>query len=286
MNLAPDHIVVTNEGLSTSRLVDEQEQTSFVELSLYAACPLCNCDSFVNLRTGNCAKHQLYKPVLSASIQWMKCNRCSHVFRSGYYSEDACKLLFAYAHAHQTVGHDIEKQRVVSAKMVEKILPFKSSGVWLDVGFGNGSLLFTAQEFGFHSVGVDLRKANVESILQFGIQAFCCDIQTIKLQVKCSVISMADVLEHMPFPVEGLKAAHALLEDNGILFLSMPNCDSMLWKVMDMQNANPYWGEMEHCHNFGRARLYALLIENGFEPLRYGISERYRACMEVVARKA
>jgi hypothetical protein len=28
-----------------------------------------------------------------------------------------------------------------------------------------------------------------------------------------------------------------------------------------------------------------LLREIGFEPLRYGISERYRACMEVIARK-
>jgi hypothetical protein len=62
--------------------------------------------------------------------------------------------------------------------------------------------------------------------------------------------------------------------------------ESMLWKAMDRQRANPYWAEIEHYHNFGRSRLYALLREMGFEPLRYGISERYRAGMEVIARKA
>jgi hypothetical protein len=45
-------------------------------------------------------------------------------------------------------------------------------------------------------------------------------------------------------------------------------------------------GSIEHYHNFSRSRLYALLRETGFEPVRYGISERYRACMEVIARKA
>ena len=57
------------------------------------------------------------------------------------------------------------------------------------------------------------------------------------------------------------------------------------WRLLDAVNANPYWGELEHYHNFGRARLYALLIEYGFEPLHYRVSERYRVCMEVIARR-
>lgn len=48
---------------------------------------------------------------------------------------------------------------------------------------------------------------------------------------------------------------------------------------------NPYWGELKHCHNFTRERLYALLREQHFEPIHYDISRPYRACMEVIARK-
>ena len=73
------------------------------------------------------------------------------------------------------------------------------------------------------------------------------------------------------------------MEPGGVLFVSMPNADSMLWNIATQQNSNPYWGELEHYHNFGRTRLYDVLQETGFTPVRYGISERYRMCMEVVA---
>jgi protein O-GlcNAc transferase len=96
---------------------------------------------------------------------------------------------------------------------------------------------------------------------------------------------MADVLEHMPYPKDGLVAAYRLLADHGILFISMPNMESMVWRFLDDTKQNPYWGEIEHYHNFSRTRLYQLLRDNGFEPVKYGVSERYRACMEVLAKK-
>ncbi len=99
------------------------------------------------------------------------------------------------------------------------------------------------------------------------------------------MISLADVLEHMPFPKQGLAAAHRLLQSDGVLFVSMPNYGCMAWHLLDAGNANPYWGELEHFHNFSRARLSALLIEQGFEPVQYAVSERYRVCMELIARR-
>lgn len=169
--------------------------------------------------------------------------------------------------------------------MIEKVLPYASEGYWLDVGFVNGSLLFTAQEYGFKPVGVDLRADNVKKMASLGIPAHCGQLSSLSLGFQCSVISMADVLEHMPYPKEGLRAAHNLLADGGILFISLPNTETIVWHVLTQNNANPYWGEIEHYHNFSRSRLYALLRETGFEPVRYGISERYTVCMEVVAKK-
>jgi predicted SAM-dependent methyltransferase len=97
---------------------------------------------------------------------------------------------------------------------------------------------------------------------------------------------MADVLEHMPFPQEGLAATRRLLRPGGILFVSMPNYDCAAWRLLDVNNSNFYWGELEHFHNFSRRRLYALLSDMGFEALHSGISKRYRVCMEVIARTA
>jgi SAM-dependent methyltransferase len=252
---------------------------------LYDACPLCTSKALNTLRTADCTQHELYNPVIGAAMTWKQCAICQHVFTDGYFTDATCKIIFSKTHENQRTGSDIERQRYISANMVEKVLPYVQGGHWLDVGFGNGSLLFTAQEYGFTPVGIDLRQGNVDTLKQFGIEAHNIDLRKHTHPQRYAVISMADVLEHMPFPKEGLAAAHALTRKDGLLLLSMPNSDSMLWKAMDMSNANPYWGEIEHYHNFGRTRLYALLKECGFEPLRYGISERYRVCMEVIARK-
>lgn len=253
---------------------------------LYKKCPLCDSDRFRLRTVGDCSRHTLYKPVIPPKINWMQCETCLHIFTDGYFTPEVASVIFSVIAEHQKLGADLERQRMVSARIIEKVLPYVEFGVWLDVGFGNGALLLTAQEYGFVPVGADLRTENVASLNGIGIEGHNCDITKLNLSKPCDVISLADVLEHMPYPREGLAAAHRLLDDEGVIVVSMPNSDSMLWRVLDVNNINPYWGELEHYHNFGRTRLYALLRECGFEPVQYSISERYRACMEVIARKA
>jgi len=137
----------------------------------------------------------------------------------------------------------------------------------------------------FTPVGLDLRPSSVDALAKLGLEARCCDIASLDEPCTYSVITMADVLEHMPFPKIGLSAAHRLLKPKGILFLSMPHYDCPAWRLLDTANANPYWGELEHFHNFSRQRLDCLLQEAGFEVLSYAVSERYRICMELIARR-
>jgi 2-polyprenyl-3-methyl-5-hydroxy-6-metoxy-1,4-benzoquinol methylase len=255
------------------------------ERILFDKCPLCACSNLDDCKTGNCSKHPLYNSELSSIIRWKQCSNCAHIFTEGYFSEDACKLIYSKTQKKQQVGFQIEQQRSISSRMIEKILPYVSSGQWLDVGFGNGALILTAHEYGFTPIGLDLRADNIRRMASLGVECHCTDITELTLESKCSVISMADILEHIPYPKNALQAAHNLLIDKGILFISMPNIESIIWKLMDKQNVNPYWGEIEHYHNFSRASLYRLLQELNFEPIRYGISERYRACMEVIAQR-
>lgn len=265
--------------------MNEPQPATFVERIIYARCPLCESAHIAPLRTGDCSRHALYDPALNATLRWMQCADCRHVFTEGYFTDEACALVFRKTNPVQKLGVGFEQNRFISARMIEKVLPYKSSGVWLDVGFGNGSLLFTAQEYGFQPVGLDLRAENVKLLRTFGFEAHCANLTEVTLAQQCAVISMADVLEHMPYPRQALTAARGLLEEGGVLLISMPNLECAAWKLLDMQNANPYWGEIEHYHNFSSKRLHALLEEHGYRPLRYGVSERYRVCMEVIAMK-
>jgi hypothetical protein len=252
---------------------------------IYTACPLCGSADIAEYKKADPRGHKLYHPILGTSMIWNRCDACMHIFTEGYFTPEAEQAIFSKTHDNQTVAHDIEQQRYVSARMVDRVTPFVNSGHWLDVGFGNASLLFTAHEYGFIPVGTDLRQANIKALQDWGIEAHCKTLDQLDHTGRYSVISMADVLEHIPFPGEGLKHVHRLLNDQGVVLISMPNIDSIMWQHMDKIKLNPYWREIEHYHNFGRTRLYALLQECGFEPVRYGVSERYRACMEIIARK-
>ena len=220
-------------------------------------------------------------------MQWMNCEDCHHQFINGHFTNEALEIIFSKQPEEQVVGYQIEQQRYVSARMIEKILPFKSDGIWLDVGFGNGSLLFTADEYGFEPIGVDLRKDGVVVLQSLGIQAYCDLVQNIQFEKSISVISMMDVLEHIPYPKEVLISLHSKMEKDGCLLISCPNSESWIWKFMVTQRKgiNPYFNSIEHYHNFSRTRLVSLLNECGFNVKKYGISERYRSGMEIIAQK-
>ncbi len=251
----------------------------------YETCPLCGSEDFKHFKSADCSQHPCYSPILPPTMNWNRCNACGHVFTEGYFTDEAAAVVFSKTVPHQTAGHNVEVNRIVSARIIERVASHMPSGDWLDVGFGNASLLFTAGEWGFHPVGLDMRKDNVAQLQKLGYEAHCTPIEELDSSGRFSVISMADVLEHIPMPKGALAAAHRLLRPGGVLFLSMPNSETIVWRVLDASGTNPYWPEIEHYHNFSRARLYALLEDTGFSPRAYSVSERYRTCMEVIATK-
>jgi len=254
------------------------------ERILYKSCPLCGSNKIFDHIRGDCSHHVSYRPPLSPEIVWKKCLTCKHVFTNGYFSEHAMEIILGGTVGKEVVGVDVERKRPTSARMVEKVLPYQKDGLWLDVGYGDGSLIFTAEEYGFEVIGLDLREHYVAAMTRIGYECYTKDICDFAYPRQFSVISMADVLEHTPFPKDCLIASKRLLKEDGVLFLSMPNMDNIVWRIATEKKCNPYWVEIEHYHNFSRQRLFSLLEEAGFVPERYGISERYRMGMEVISK--
>jgi SAM-dependent methyltransferase len=271
----------------------------------YEACPLCESKNFSKLKETNCTWHACYDPTLPPTMVWCLCHDCGHCFVEGYFTKEALAIIFSRMQDGQdpadlfrppkTKGpvaeYPIEGRRRISARIVMRVTDKRGKVVsdgdkWLDVGFGNGSLMLTAWEWGYHPIGLDLRQTSVDFMTQRAFEAHCIDFMDYGAPPgSIQVISMANVLEHMPFPKPALNHAHALLSDDGVLFVSTPNRDTAVWLYMDTVRGNPYWQEIEHCHNFTRRRLFALLRELGFDPIDYRINERYRTGMEVVAAK-
>ena len=253
----------------------------------YEACPLCGDAAIIDLAEVDCRAHPAWQPELPAVIEWCQCHACGHVFTGGYFGADGLAAIFRTTLEHQRPGFDVEGQRLAWSRVVERVtatLP-AVAGAWLDVGFGNGSLLFTAQEWGYETHGIDQRADAVAQLKGFGVNAELATLADLSGEKRFRVISLADVLEHMPYPNEALAAAARLIEDDGRLFISSPNRETAVWKALDQMGANPYWGELEHFHNFSRAGMIGLLEKRGFVLVHYTVSDRYRSGMDIVARK-
>ena len=271
----------------------------------YEACPLCDSRQFGKLREDDCRRHEGYDPGLPPTMTWCLCGDCGHCFAEGFLTGEGLDLVFrktqdaqnpavvfqAPEKSWQPGNYPVEVQRRIWAPIVERVTRLRGvqparDDKWIDVGCGNGMLLFTAWEWGYHAIGLDMRKDTVDMLRGMQVEAHNIDFEAYDSPPgSISVISMANVLEHIPFPKPALRHAAYLLKPNGLIFLSTPNGDTVVWKYLDSFKRNPYWYEIEHCHNFTRNRLHALLDELGFEFLDYNINIRYRTGMEIMARK-
>ena len=136
----------------------------------------------------------------------------------------------------------------------------------------------------------DRREANVRALKQLGYEAHCLPIEEPDHNARYSVVSTADVLEHMQFRKTGLAAAHRLLRRDGVLFLSMPHMNNMVWRLLHANGVNPYWGKIEHTHNFpasGFTRSWKSMgLVDSRSPLTNGDRRIFAkgACQRVTAR--
>ncbi|MES2581474.1 MAG: methyltransferase domain-containing protein [Pseudomonadota bacterium] len=259
----------------------------------FESCPLCGSTETVLLRSDSCENYPIWQPGLPTKLDWMHCEACQHIFSRNYFTEQGLSLLFSKAHPMQVTGLNLDQERARWAPTVERIQGhlqqqgwMGDSMVWLDVGCGAGGLVITAAEYGFNAIGLDSRVQAVERIEALGYSAVVGDLMELQVTDPVMVMSLADVLEHVPFPRQALKQVHAALMPGGLVMISCPNLDSGSWRKANADGVNPYWSELEHHHNFSRASLMRLLAEEGFIPIDYSISTRYKSCMEVIARRA
>lgn len=259
----------------------------------YEHCPLCDGPLGKPIVTANCSRHALYDPRIPAEMVWMKCDECGHVHTDGYFGDDINEILFSKSHPNQVPGYDMERGRMTAARIVDSVISagfqnayWLDDEYWLDVGFGDGALLQTVHEYGLGVVGIDVRDLDVAVKFDGSFNVYRSSLIDFasKSARKFSVVSMADVLEHTPYPKKELQSARKLLLGGALLFISCPNAGSIVWDKLTAEGKNPYWSELEHFHNFSRERLYALLDECGFIPVKFGVSERYRLGMEIIAR--
>jgi SAM-dependent methyltransferase len=108
--------------------------------------------------------------------------------------------------------------------------PFSAGQSLLDVGCGTGWFLRAAKQRGYDISGFEFSAA----LARFTADSVGCrvyDSELAAIGARFDVATLFDVIEHVPAPVNTLRAVRAVLKPGGIVLVFCPNFDSLAISV-------------------------------------------------------
>jgi 2-polyprenyl-3-methyl-5-hydroxy-6-metoxy-1,4-benzoquinol methylase len=151
-------------------------------------------------------------------------------------------------------------------------IPFQGKGKILDVGSGSGAFLASMKALGWDPYGVDTSPKAVEGARALGIRMCQGEVRDASFPGRFfDVITLRAVLEHVHHPVETLKEIHRILNDQGTVYIVVPNPASLNFWLFGQ-----FWNALEvprHLYSYSPRIMRKLAKKAGFEVL----SMRFRS---------
>lgn len=133
----------------------------------------------------------------------------------------------------------------------------------LDVGCAGGAFLVAAGRAGFHAQGLEPSRWLADySRSQYGLDVRQAVLEPgLFPESSFDVVTIWDVIEHVPEPRAVLAAAHSLLKPGGYLWLSYP--DIATWSAKLLGRKWPFWLSV-HLHYYRPSSMRQQLERSGF----------------------
>jgi SAM-dependent methyltransferase len=203
-------------------------------------------------------------------FSYLKCQGCGLVFLSPrpdgqealqFYPQDY------YGENPRKFRSGLEALRLFFAwnrmRRVRKFFP--SSGKALDIGCGEGTFLRLLQKEGWECHGSELTAESASRASRLGIPVSVGPIDGQRFPPHSfDLITLWQVLEHLPEPMKTLATATHLLKKGGILAISTPNIESLQAKV-----GKSRWFHLDpprHLYLYSPRTLEQIMGSFGFRP--------------------
>jgi len=193
----------------------------------------------------------------------VRCKRCGLIYISPQPGRDLIINGYASAEDEQYVSQ--EKGRLLTFRnCLKTVRQLSPRGRLLDIGAASGIFVKIAKDAGYEAYGVEpsMWMSNFAKE-RYGITVFPGVVEDAKFDDNSfDVITMWDVLEHVPDPMGTLKEVKRILKPGGFLIVNYPCIDDPLAKIFGRK----WWFLLSvHLFYFTPATLSAYMERLGFE---------------------
>ena len=245
------------------------------------ACPVCGSDDFTVVYEPWVAERDPAKLYgVAASIQgtqrMVNCSQCSLMYENPRYPAEV--ILQGYA-ASEDGGHDSQHDMRVGSfyrglKRLAPQLPAQGARV-LDIGSAGGAFLEAAGRFGYDAWGMEPSGFRVSKGKERGLQIEQGVIESHSFApATFDMVTLWDVIEHLPDPLDALRRISKLLKPGGILLLNFPDIDT--WQAR-LTGKHFWWIVAAHLTQFSPATITEICKRAGFRTFHF---QRYWQSME------
>lgn len=163
-----------------------------------------------------------------------RCERCRHHFLDGWDHTYDVEIYEYYAGRlglpQEQLYDDLTTERLQDNLLALGAL---SRARLLDVGCGEGQMVYAALDLGFDARGIDVSRSAIAICRGFGLPCDELDLFAPALDdARFDIVTLVETIEHVPDPVSVLRRAGTLLAPGGVLWITTPNLCSLGRRIL------------------------------------------------------
>lgn len=232
-------------------------------------CPNCGEDDSTVIFDSNMKEADLQKGIKTVYMLWenthgryVKCKNCHLIYVNPI--EKASKINGDYSKMENNDAPIIRRSRLRAAKsQLGLIKKHKNGTTLLDIGCGEGFFLFNASKAGYTTKGIEISQYAAEYAgREFGLDVEVKPFEELQYPENYfDVVTLWQVLEHVPHPIVVLREVHRILKPEGLLVTSTPDIESIMAKIFRRK----WWSLRRlHINQFTAKTLTDMLKRAGF----------------------
>jgi SAM-dependent methyltransferase len=150
-------------------------------------------------------------------------------------------------------------------KLLQYLSPLKRTGRLLDIGAGSGMLVEQAIKMGYHAEGVEPSIWLQKQATELGLPIYQGTFPHPDLSPPYDLITLVDILEHVPDPLQVLCNVREALAADGIGLVITPDVNSLMARFFGFK----WWHfRVAHIGYFNRSNLMLALEKSDLVPVK------------------